>query len=141
MNPKNFMEMASLVAGWSKDPSTKVGAVIVDNDRRVVSTGFNGFAKYVKDHAERLADRDTKLQLTLHAEANAILIARRSVENCTIYITHPPCPHCASMIIQSGIRVVYYKKPNADFLSRWGRQMDTSLAILREAGVPARELP
>lgn len=72
-----FLELAELVGSWSKDPSTQVGAVIVDIDNRIVSTGFNGFPRGCLDHADTLGDRDRKLLRTIHAEDNALLFARR----------------------------------------------------------------
>ena len=76
-----FLEMAQLVASWSKDPSTKVGATIVDDDRRVISVGYNGFPKGVADN-KRLEDRDEKYKMIVHAERNALLFSNTSVKNC-----------------------------------------------------------
>lgn len=134
-----FMALAALIGSWSKDPSTRVGAVIVDG-RRIVSVGFNGFAAGVVDSAERYGDRDTKLKMILHAEDNAILFARRSVVGCTIY-THPfpPCAHCAARIIQAGIvRVV--APAVGDMVARWKPDFDLAAAQYREAGVQLSEV-
>ena len=103
---KRFLTLAEHIAGWSKDPSTKVGAVIVDQQRRIVSTGYNGFPQGVVDNPQ--LPRERKLMRTLHAEANAILFAKRDLSGCTIYVTHHPCAHCAAMIIQAGIKRVVY---------------------------------
>lgn len=86
-----MLAVASLISGWSKDPSTGVGAVIVDPQNRVVSMGFNGFPRAVKDSASAMLNRDEKLRRTIHAEDNALLFARRDVAGCSIYVTHPPC--------------------------------------------------
>ena len=67
-----FLEMARNAASWSKDPSTKVGAIIVDDDKRVISVGYNGFPKGVRDD-ERLDDRQEKYKIIVHAERNALL--------------------------------------------------------------------
>ena len=101
-----FLEMAKMVGSWSKDPSTQVGAVIVDDDRRVISLGYNGFPKGVADN-QRLDDRKEKYKMIVHAERNALLFANTSVKDATIF-TYPfmPCPICTGMIIQSGIRRV-----------------------------------
>ena len=106
MKDLQFLNLAHCIRNFSKDPSTKVGAIIVDEDNRVVSMGYNGFPKGVSDD-HRLEDRDTKLKIIVHAEANAILFASKSLKNCTIY-TMPfmPCSNCASLIIQSGIKRV-----------------------------------
>ena len=68
---RRFMEMARLVASWSKDPSSKVGAVIT-RGKFVVSVGFNGFPQGVVDSEERLTNRELKYPMILHAEINAI---------------------------------------------------------------------
>lgn len=127
-----FMELAKLVASWSKDGSTKVGAVIVDEQRRIVSTGYNGPPQGVKDE---YADRTQKLRRTLHAETNALAFAQRNVRGCTIYVTHPPCSQCAAQIIQHGIRKVVFDLPTYNFLTRWGDDYKESLAMFSEVGV------
>ena len=68
-----FLEMTKMVASWSKDPSTKCGAVIVRPDKTVCSVGFNGFAKYCQDKESYYSNRDTKYARVIHAEVNAIL--------------------------------------------------------------------
>lgn len=131
-----FLELAKLVSTWSKDPSTQTGACIVDQDRRVVSVGYNGFAKGVQDHPERYADRDLKYKLIVHCERNAILFAKRDLTGCTLY-TYPfmSCSVCAGMVIQSGItRCVAPKIPD-DKKERWAEDMALSEQIFREAGV------
>ena len=99
-----FINLAEHIAGWSKDPSTQVGAVIVDpTTRKVVSMGFNGFPRGVDDSDDRLQNREKKLSYMVHAEENAILQAGQSVAGCNIYI-HPTimipacCAHCAKLI-------------------------------------------
>lgn len=128
-----FLGMAEHVASWSKDPSTKVGAVIVDADNRIVSVGYNGFPVGIDDSPERLADRELKYKMTLHAEDNAILFAQRRLAGCSIYVwPFCACPSCAAKIIQSGITRVY--TPTAVH-ERWGEQFQLSRAMFREAGV------
>ena len=106
-----FLDLAEHISKWSKDPSTKVGAVIVDSQRRIVSTGYNGFSVGVMDSYDRLTDRDTKYEMIIHAEANAILFAHQRMNDMTLYTTpFQPCSRCASLIIQSGIsRVISYE--------------------------------
>jgi dCMP deaminase len=131
-----FLNQARLVAGWSKDPSTKVGAIITDEHHRVVSQGFNGFAKGIKDTTTRLQTRATKYRLVLHAECNAILFARRQLEGCTIY-TWPiqPCATCASMLIQVGIQHVVSVNPSKDIVARWGEDIALAQDIMKEGQV------
>ena len=130
---KWFLGLAEYISTASKDPSTKVGAVIVDDDRRVVSTGYNGFPRGIQETEERLNNRDLKYSIIVHAERNALLFARGSVKGCTIY-TYPmmPCSVCASMIIQSGIKKVV--SPNSDN-PRWKDHIELSLVLFRESGV------
>lgn len=133
---ERFIEMANLVATWSKDPSTQVGSVIVDKNR-VVSHGFNGFPRGVDDSPELYADRGRKYRRVLHAEQNAIAFANRSVENCTIYITHAPCSRCVAQIIQSGIARIVCPNPwaDADYMERWRDDVLETEAMVRECGV------
>lgn len=129
-----FMDMAHLVATWSKDPSSKVGAVIVDKNRRIISTGYNGLAIGVEDSIERLTNRDIKYKIILHAEENAIMFAKRDLSGCSLYVTTlPPCAHCASLIIQSGIKTVYACK--SDIPERWKESYDLTTAMFNESGV------
>lgn len=132
-----FLDMAALIASRSKDPSTKVGAVIVDMQRRVVSMGYNGFPRGVNDSQERLGDRTKKYPMTLHAEVNAILFAERELKGGTvIYIwPSPPCTRCAAMIIQAGIDEVVCPPPSKDMLSRWKEELDMAKELLNEAMV------
>ena len=130
-----MLTLADLVATWSKDPSTGVGAAIVDGKNRVVSLGFNGFPRAVCDSDEALFDREEKLRRTIHAEENALLFAGRSVEGCTIYVTHPPCARCAAKLIQAGITRVVARAPTDQFAGRWADDMDSANTMFAEAGV------
>lgn len=107
---QRFMDLAHHVAGWSKDPSTKVGAVIVNEKKQVLSLGYNGFPRGVHDCAERYNDRSTKLQFVAHAERNALDNAYIDVDGATLYSTLYPCSECAKGIIQRGIRQVVTSK-------------------------------
>ena len=130
---ERFLTLASDVAGWSKDPSTQVGAVIVDTECRVLSLGYNGFPRGIDDSVERLGNRETKYSLIVHAEANAILNAPASsvLEGATIYVTHAPCAECAKTIIQAGIeRVVYSER-----LVNWGDSQGLALELFDEVGM------
>lgn len=129
-----FLDLAERIAAWSKDPTTKVGAVIVRDDRTLASVGFNGFPRGVEDSEERLHDRDTKLAMTVHAEVNAILSAHEPVKGHTLYVS--PlfcCANCAAAIVQSGIRRVVARSKGDT--SRWQASFDAAGAILREGGV------
>lgn len=130
---QRFIEAAALVALWSKDPSTKVGAIITDHKHRILGTGYNGFPRGIKDLAPRYYDREKKYQMVVHAEINAILNAARSVDNATLYCTFFPCPRCAAVIIQAGIRRIV-TVPNASD-DRYKEQRQLSEEMFREAGV------
>jgi dCMP deaminase len=137
---KRFLELAKLVSSWSKDPSTKVGAVIVDDQNIIVSVGFNGFPKGIQDD-DRLNHRDSKYQIIVHAENNALMFAKRPLNDCTIY-TYPfmPCPRCAGMIIQSGIkRIVTYE--NTISRHRWDIDFAISRELFNEAKIILEEWP
>lgn len=128
-----FLVLAKLIGSWSKDPSTKVGAVIVDDKKRIVSVGYNGFPRGVEDSEKRLCNRQEKYDIIVHAEVNAIAFANKSVEGCTLYIDpFEPCSRCAGIIIQNGIkRVVSYKNKN----DRWEKDFSISRKLLTEAGL------
>lgn len=132
--------MARHVSLLSKDPSTQVGAVIFDPQRRIVSAGYNGFARGVEDTPERLADRDTKYRMILHAEKNAILFATAPLAGCTMVVTHPCCASCAALVVQAGIRHVLWPTPWEAFRSRWEADMRLTEAQFSEAGVEVVEL-
>lgn len=108
-----FMGIASLSSLRSKDPSTQVGACIVDNNNKVVSIGYNGMPRGVDDnkipwgHGEGL---DSKYLYVCHAEFNAILNTRNgsALSGCKIYVTLFPCNECAKAIVQVGIKEVIY---------------------------------
>lgn len=100
-----FFSMAETVAEWSKDPTTKVGTVIVSPSRRQFSVGYNGFVSGAIDDYEGLGPH-AKNELSVHAELNAILNARSSVEGWTMYTTKFPCQECAKAIIQAGVKAV-----------------------------------
>lgn len=130
-----FLELAKLVATWSKDPSTKVGAIVVDDQRRVVGLGYNGFPRRVADTDARLDNRPVKYAYMVHAESNALMNAART-QGCTLYVTFPPCNECAKQIIQLGIRrVVYWLDRDDPRMKEWSVVGEFAKDMLREAGV------
>ena len=129
-----FLELATHISSWSKDPSTKVGAVIIRRNR-IISTGFNGLPQKVHDLQERFLDREIKLRMTLHAEVNAILFAKQDLKGCTLYCTHPPCTQCAAIIIQSGLEEVIFPSMALEFYERWKTDIDLSMKLFSEANI------
>jgi len=105
-----FINIAKQVATKSKDPSSKVGCVIVTEDNRPISFGYNGFISGC-DESMMSLDRPMKYFLTIHAEMNALLFAERSVKNCKVYATHGPCDNCLKHLMQAGISKIYYESP------------------------------
>mgnify|MGYP003631118770 CR=1 FL=1 len=138
----HFMAVAETTAKLSKDPSTKVGAVAV-RDRQIISTGYNGLPATVTDKVSRLEDRETKLLMTVHAEANCVADAARrgvSLNGAELYITHPSCPHCAGLIIQAGVVGVYSREASREFLMRWAEPLRLAKEMFTESGVTTVEL-
>jgi dCMP deaminase len=137
-----FVKLAMHIANWSKDPSTKVGCVVVGEDREIRSTGFNGFPRGIKDDEERLLDREQKYPLICHAEENAIMHAARigvSLKGSTAYVTWPPCSRCARSLIQSGIKEIIYPTPG-EIPERWIDDFNISNGMISEAGVIVRTI-
>jgi dCMP deaminase len=133
---RRFLRIAEEVRLWSKDPGTKVGCVLVSN-RRILSTGYNGFPQTISDNLERYIDREYKLSVTIHAEANAILNAAKNgtkVEGSTLYVTFPPCSQCASAVIQAGVAQVVCPDP-AFAPERWRSNFVAANNLFYEAGV------
>lgn len=132
---QRFLQLAAHVATWSKDPSTKVGAVLVGKDKRQVALGYNGFPPNVSDSHFRLRHRDVKLRYTIHAERNVLDNAAFPTASSTLYVTHPPCCNCALSIISKGVSRVVSSPMSSEFASRWGAEVFLTRDLLREAGV------
>lgn len=108
-----FMSIAYVSSLRSKDPSRQVGCCIVDNDKHIISTGYNGFPNNCPDEYfpwEKNTEKysDSKYAYVVHAELNAIIQAKRDLTNCILYVTTMPCNECMKAIIQSGIKTIYY---------------------------------
>ena len=136
-----FMGVALLAAERSKDPSTQVGACIVDKDNRILSTGYNGFPHGCSDD-EFPWNRDealgeTKYQFVVHAELNAILNASgKSLSGARVYVGLFPCNECAKAIIQAGIKEVIYLSDKYHNTS----STTASRRMLTAAGVELRQI-
>ena len=135
-----FLGLAKHISDWSKDPSTKVGCVVVGEDREVRSTGFNGFPRGIEDTVERLNNREKKYPMICHAEENAIMHAARigiSLKDCTAYVTWPPCSRCARSLIQAGILEVVYPA-DSEIPERWQEDFEIATSMFNESGVSYR---
>lgn len=132
-----FLRLAEEVSTWSKDPNTKVGAVITKETNRVLSLGYNGFPTQINDDPAKLADRAVKNQWTVHAELNAILNGQPERHppwpGYTLYATLPPCSRCALAAVQADISTVWTIAPDAERLARWGGDMRLGAEIFRAA--------
>ena len=138
-----FMGVAMLSALRSKDPSTKVGACIVNENKRIVGIGYNGLPCGCSDDEfpwERTGGfLDTKYAYVVHAEPNAILNATSDLANATLYVTLFPCNDCAKLIIQSGIREIVYvsdKYQDTDASKASRRMLEAAGLKLRQLDAP-----
>lgn len=132
-----FLGVAQAVADLSKDRSTKVGALVLDDELNILSVGYNGFPRCVDDDVESRHERPAKYAYTSHAEENSIAQAARNgikLVGSTILITSLyPCSRCARMIIQAGISTVLAPKGAVD--DRWMLEWEVSKEMFKEAGV------
>jgi dCMP deaminase len=133
------MKLAREISTWSKDPSSKIGAVIVNDDRRILATGYNGFPKGIEDTEERLNDRDQKYPRIVHAETNALMNALYSgvsVKGATMYVYGlPVCPECTKSIISAGIKRVVISPDPYVYTTPWTEKWNTiSLPMIKEVG-------
>lgn len=132
---KRFMELAHLIATWSKD-STKVGAVLVTHDCKIIGQGYNGPITTVDDSI--ITSRDIKVNHTIHAEVNAIMDATKlsnlSQEVTYLFVTHPICIECAKLAAQFNINAIYCKETDdSDFNNRWDNS--AALEVLKNSKV------
>ena len=141
---RRFMRIAQEAASWSKDPSTKVGAVIVSPDRQILSTGYNGFPENISDDADRLNDRGVKNSLTVHAEMNAILNAAKkgiNINGAWLFVDGlAVCDNCAKHIAQAGISTIVMTDINSDAdlqrVARWRDSTNLAEHIFTLSNIP-----
>ena len=144
---RRFLSLAKFISYWSKDPSTKVGAVIATNhhSHRVVSLGFNGFPKKIWDDPTVLEDRPRKYERVIHAEIAAIMNARGNVADCTLYTwwpgMSPCCSRCALMVIHANIKRVVGVSCLHPEEERWKEDKELALRLFSEAGVDVHLYP
>lgn len=135
---RRYLDIAGEVSKWSKDPSVKVGAVAVGAKGQILSQGYNGFPRGVKDTNDRYEDREQKYKYVVHGEMNAIYNACHSgasLDGATLYVTGlPVCSECAKGIIQVGIKKVIMEYPQ-NIPDRWRTSMQTTAEMFKEAGV------
>lgn len=133
-----MLKMAKDVASWSKDQSTKVGAVITTTQGGPVSWGFNGLPMGIDDSVPERHERPHKYKWFCHAERNAMdLASKADLSDCVMFVTFSPCSNCAQSIIQRGIKtLVVDEEYVADKMpERWQEDMKVAVEMLEEAGV------
>lgn len=135
---KRYLEMASLISQWSKDPNTGIGAVVIGDSGQILTTGFNGFARGIRDSKDRLNNREKKYTYIVHGEQNAIYNASLSgisLRNSTLYVYGlPVCSTCADGVIQSGIRKVVIQIAD-DVSEKWYESFQITKSKFRECEV------
>lgn len=129
--------LATAVSLRSRDPSTKVGAVIIRPDKTIASMGYNGFPRSMEDKDEWWNDRTEKYARVIHGEMNALLNAKEPVHGMTLYCTHPCCEHCAKHIIAAGIQRVVFGTSEA-IRSRF--DIERSLQMFSDCKIQVTEL-
>lgn len=139
---RRYLELAKQVSTWSRDPSTQVGAVVVNHALQKEFVGYNGFPRGVVDSPERYADRELKYKLVVHAESNAIRKAGDYARGASLYVypsfSMPPiCNECAKDAIQAGIKEVvgYAADVNDPRVQRWLEAIKISQMMFQEAGI------
>lgn len=141
---KRFIGLAEHVAQWSKDPSTKVGAVLVRPESNlVVGIGYNGFARGVEDTDERLNNRDLKYKFVVHAEVNAILMAKEQAQGAKLYVWPSfsipcICHDCCKTAIQAGVKEIIGLNPSPEYAERakrWQESIDLAKTMCDESEV------
>lgn len=136
-----FMGVALLSSQRSKDPNTQVGACIINQDKRIIGIGYNGFPRGCEDDSfpweSEGSFTQTKYPYVVHAEPNAILNATTPLTGASMYVTLFPCHECSKLIIQSGIREIVYLEDKYN-----GTESDVAAKkMLESAGVKYRKLP
>jgi len=134
----NYLELAKTVSSWSKDPSTKVGAVAVGAKGQILAQGYNGLPRGIADSHERLNDRELKYKYVVHGEMNCIYNAAlngTSLDGADMYVYGlPVCSECAKGIIQIGIKRVFTCYP-VSVGQKWADSNLLTSEMFDEAGV------
>lgn len=133
---RRMLDVAKLHSEWSKDPSTKTGAVIVRPDRTECSHGYNGFPRNISDDPKIYENREEKYRRIVHCEMNALLTAPEPVKGYTLY-TWPfmSCERCCVHVIQAGISRCVAPAIPPHLQERWKDSLNLSTGLFNEAGV------
>lgn len=140
---QRFLNLAKEIATWSKDPSTKCGAIIVSPDRRILATGYNGLPTGYDDFCLTTLPREEKYKRMVHAEMNAVLNAAKfgvKLEGATIYVHGLPiCCNCAKHISSVGINTVVVDSSVLQH-ERWKHDWEVSKEIFKEVNIKIVEV-
>jgi dCMP deaminase len=135
---QNYMRLAREVSTWSKDPSTKIGAIAVGENGQILSQGYNGFPRGIQDTEERLTNREVKYDYMVHGEMNCIYNACLngvSLKNSTIYVWGlPVCHICCNGLLQVGASAIIMGHP-VDIHPRWEESWTKTKGKLIEARI------
>jgi dCMP deaminase len=135
---RRYLDIAKEVGTWSKDPSKQIGAVAVGDKGQILSQGYNGFPRGVKDTNDRYNNREEKYKYVVHGEMNCIYNACNSgvsLNGATLYVTGlPVCSECAKGIIQVGIKKVVMEYPK-DIPPVWEQSVQLTKQMFHEADV------
>jgi dCMP deaminase len=143
---QRFIDLAKVVASWSKDPSTQCGAVIVNDDRQILATGYNGLPRGVDDELmyASFTTKEDKYALTVHAEMNAILNAGRFgvlLNNSVLFVYGlPPCCDCAKHLVTAGIREIYFHPHAITYNSKWEDSFTKTQGLLKRLNITCTRL-
>lgn len=139
-----FMRITKEVRTWSKDPSTKIGAIIV-RDKRILCTGYNGLPQGLEDSEERLNNRELKYQCVVHAEMNVLYNALSNnidINGGTLYVYGlPVCSECSKGIIQARISKIFQCVPEANNTPKWKESNVISKTFFDEVNIPVIDFP
>lgn len=138
------MKLALYIATlYSKDPSTKVGTLVLGRDEEPLVHSWNGFIRGDDDSPSLYADREYKYGHIVHSEMNAIANAGRvgtRLKGAVWYVTAPPCDKCIGPLLQTGPSAIYFLEPEADFKSRWQHTFEHTAQKCSKVGVPLYEI-
>jgi len=134
---QRYLKLAKEVSFWSKDPSTQIGCIAVNDKGQILATGYNGFPKNIKDSRDRYENKELKYKYIVHGEMNTIYNATHngvSLDGATMYVTGlPTCSDCAKGIIQVGVKRVVMEK--IDIPDHWKDSWNLTKSLFNEAGV------
>jgi dCMP deaminase len=138
-----YFKLIPVIAAKSKDPSSKVGCIIVNEDHSIVATGYNGFPRGVNDDKDRYENREQKLYLIEHSERNCLYYCAKNgvpLKGTILLLEWAPCHDCMRGIIQSGIKKIYINGDSAQFnnrelFNRWQPSLKWSIIMAKEADV------